>query len=82
MADGQPRDEVLRDAGAGTPFVACQSGQSFTRYIDYILLGGVVTSLQEPRSFSRQPYRDVDAHRFRLSDHCPLSVRLRLRRAP
>jgi endonuclease/exonuclease/phosphatase family metal-dependent hydrolase len=79
MADGSPRDEALDDAGAGSPFVTCQAGQTFTRYIDYILLGGGAAAWQEPRSFTRHPYRDVDAHRFRLSDHCPLSVRLKLR---
>jgi endonuclease/exonuclease/phosphatase family metal-dependent hydrolase len=79
MADGRPRDEALRDAGDGTPFIACQAGQSFSRYIDYILLGGAAAVWQQAGSFARHPYRDVDAHRFRLSDHCPLSVRLKLR---
>jgi endonuclease/exonuclease/phosphatase family metal-dependent hydrolase len=79
LADGQPRDEGLRDAGEGTPFVACHSGQTFTRYIDYVLLGGPLAALQVEGSFARHPYKDGDARRFRLSDHCPLSVAVRLR---
>jgi endonuclease/exonuclease/phosphatase family metal-dependent hydrolase len=79
LADGQPRDEQLRDAGAGTAFVPCQTGQPFTRYIDYIVLGGPLAARQVAGSFARQRYKDVDAHRFRLSDHCPLSVAVRLR---
>jgi endonuclease/exonuclease/phosphatase family metal-dependent hydrolase len=79
LADGRPRPEALHDAGADQPFVTCHSGQSFTRYIDYILLGGPAATRQQRGSFARHPFRDVDAHRFRLSDHCPLSVRVGLR---
>jgi endonuclease/exonuclease/phosphatase family metal-dependent hydrolase len=70
---------ALQDAGSGTPFRACHSGKPFTRYIDYILLGPALAQDLVPGSFVRHVYADRDAHRFRLSDHCPLSVRVRLR---
>lgn len=78
-ASGQPAGRPLVDAGAGTPFRACHAGQPFTRYIDYILLGGGLGARMRPGSFVRHVYDDREAHRFRLSDHCPLSVSLRLR---
>jgi len=68
----------LVDAAASTPFRACHSGQPFARYIDYILLGDALAARMVPGSFTRHPYTDGDAHRFRLSDHCPISVALRL----
>ena len=74
-----PREAPLVDAGAGTAFRACHGGQPFTRYIDYILLGGGLDSRLQPGTFSRHVYDDRDAHQLRLSDHCPLSVLLRLR---
>ena len=70
---------ALVDAGAGTAFRACHGGQPFTRYIDYILVGGGLATRLRSGSFSRHVYTDRDAHHFRLSDHCPLSVSLRLR---
>jgi endonuclease/exonuclease/phosphatase family metal-dependent hydrolase len=70
---------VLADAGGDAPFIPCHSGQPFTRYIDYILLGGALAGRAAPRTFTRHAYRDRDAHQFRLSDHCPLSVDLMLR---
>ncbi len=69
----------LRDAGAGTGFRACHAGQPFTRYIDYVLLGGGLAARMQPGSFVRHVYDDREAHHFRLSDHCPVSVSLRLR---
>jgi len=74
-----PAGVTLVDAGAGTPFRACHSGQPFTRYIDYILVGGPAVRWLRPGTFARHVYDDRDAHHFRLSDHCPLSISLRLR---
>lgn len=79
LTDDSPRPEELVDAGEGAPFVACHAGQRFTGYIDYILLGGPLGRWQVQGSFRRHVYRDVDAQRYRLSDHCPLSVSVRLR---
>ena len=79
LADGQPRNENLLDAGGASPFTPCHSGQNFTRYIDYILLGGSLGGRLVNGSFSRTTFRAEDAYHFRLSDHCPLSVRVKLR---
>jgi len=79
LDDALPAGTPLVDAGGATAFRACHSGQPFTRYIDYILLGGAAAAWIRPGSFTRHVFDDRDAHHFRLSDHCPLSISLRLR---
>ncbi|HEV7632799.1 MAG TPA: endonuclease/exonuclease/phosphatase family protein [Steroidobacteraceae bacterium] len=77
LADGQPADERLVDTAAGTPFVNCHVGQTFTGYIDYIVLGGGLAEQWQPAQIRRQVYSSRDAQRYRLSDHCPVTLRLR-----
>lgn len=79
ISDGNPLPEDLHDAGRGTAFVPCRTGQTFTGYIDYILLGRGAAARQVAGSFRRLRFSDADALRYRLSDHCPLLVELRLR---
>jgi len=86
LADGQDRFlTILGEAGPlarategfGTP---CWSGpRSPKRFIDHILLGGPARGWQIPDSFRVLVYAERDRrYRNRLSDHCPLSLRLRL----
>ncbi|MET0291908.1 MAG: endonuclease/exonuclease/phosphatase family protein [Steroidobacteraceae bacterium] len=79
LSDGRPKPERLRDAASGTRFVACHPGQSFTRYIDYVLLGGPLADRQVANSVVRHVFDPAEARRRHLSDHCPLSVRVNLR---
>jgi endonuclease/exonuclease/phosphatase family metal-dependent hydrolase len=76
---GADTDEarLLNTAGAAA-FRNCYAGQAHTGYIDYILLGGTLASALVPGSFERLTYAPADAWRLRLSDHCPVAVRLRL----
>ena len=67
----------LTDAAHGTTFSNCYPGQTFTRYIDHILLSGGLASQQVAGSFRRVHYQPRDARRYRLSDHCPISVLLK-----
>lgn len=54
----------------------CWDGAPF---IDHIFLGGDARSWLEPESLRVQIYREVGATwKQRLSDHCPVSVRLRV----
>ncbi len=72
-----PEVEGLIDAAQGTTFSNCYPGQTFTRYIDHILLGGDLARKQVHGSFHRLHYLPRDARRYRLSDHCPISILLR-----
>jgi len=64
-------------AGFGNP---CWSGpRSPKRFIDHIFLGGPARDWLAPNSLRVLVYAERDRRfRGRLSDHCPLSVRLRL----
>ena len=68
----------LADAAAGTPFRNCRAGQNYASAIDHIFLGGGLQALQVPGSFQRVTYPAADARRYRLSDHCPIVVRLKI----
>jgi endonuclease/exonuclease/phosphatase family metal-dependent hydrolase len=68
---------ALADAAGSTRFVNCWPGQSNASGIDHILLGGGLQALMVAGSYQRQGYRSSDVRRYRLSDHCPVSVQLR-----
>jgi exonuclease III len=51
--------------------------QTFQGYIDYIVLSRSLAAGLEAGSFDRVVYRTKDAVARKLSDHCPVSVRLR-----
>jgi endonuclease/exonuclease/phosphatase family metal-dependent hydrolase len=76
--DGTPAGANLHNAAAGQPFRNCMPGQGFRSYIDHILLSRSLASAALPASFSRVTYRPADARHARLSDHCPVSIRLRV----
>jgi exonuclease III len=52
--------------------------QTFSGYIDYILLGRRMARGLVENSFGRELYRPRDALRRKLSDHCPVFIRLRV----
>lgn len=59
-------------AGRASP---CWGGASF---IDHIFLGGAARAWMEPDSMRVMVYRESPEAKTRLSDHCPVSVKLRL----
>ena len=69
---------ALFNAAAHTVFRNCYLGQPFSQYIDHILLGPALGRSVVPGSFRKRGYASRDALRYRLSDHCPVSIRLRL----
>ncbi len=69
---------ALRNAAQGSAFHNCFVGQPFRDYIDHILPDAILAQHLVPGSFSKHRYSNADAARYRLSDHCPVSVELRL----
>ena len=72
-----PAPELFNTA-AGEPFRNCYAGQTHTGYIDYILLGTTLAPSLVRGSFERLTYSAADAWHTKLSDHCPVAIRLRL----
>lgn len=82
-----PEDGVLRALAAAAPLTRATEGLSDPcwagprgprRFIDHILLGGAARRWLVPESLRVLVYAEREpAWRGRLSDHCPLSLRLR-----
>ncbi len=68
----------LVNTAEGQSFQNCMPSQTFSGYIDYILLSRDAARGLVAHSFGRNLYRPADAARRKLSDHCPLFIRLRL----
>ena len=78
------RDELLTAMNEAAPLVRateghrtpCWGGNSF---IDHIMAGGAARGWLAPESLRVLTYRETDeAQKEHLSDHCPVSIRLRL----
>jgi len=78
------RDELLSALKRTAPLVRTTEGVSSPcwggeEFIDHILLGGPARDWLVPGSLRVLTYRETGAEwKGRLSDHCPVSVRLRL----
>lgn len=74
--DGDPPGADLTLVTAGR-VSQCWNG-AYPRFIDHIVLDARAAAWLVPGSFVQQLYDPADArHRATLSDHCPISVRLR-----
>lgn len=78
LSDDDPPGAVLVRASQGAAFVPCSARDRHApAYIDDILLGPAGPSMRTaPHAFSRLVYDEADAAASRLSDHCPVAVRL------
>jgi len=76
IADGDPPDAHLRNVVEGQPFRNCVPGQAHSAFIDHIVVGRRLAGALVPGSFERVTFSAADARHARLSDHCPLAVRL------
>jgi endonuclease/exonuclease/phosphatase family metal-dependent hydrolase len=76
--DGNPPGADLVNTAEGQSFQNCSPSQTFSGYIDYILLGRDMARGLVKDSFGRELYRPRDALRRKLSDHCPVFIRLRV----
>jgi endonuclease/exonuclease/phosphatase family metal-dependent hydrolase len=79
LDDGDPPEADLVNAAEHAPFRNCWAGQGYAAYIDYIVLSRSLGIALVPGSFERVTYSAGDVRRTRLSDHCPVAARLRLR---
>ncbi len=68
----------LRNAAAGEAFRNCVPGQGYRAYIDNIVLSRTLAAEAIPGSFARLTYSAADARHARLSDHCPVSIRVKI----
>ena len=72
----------IRTIAAPTPLTRATEGYSspcwgHEAFIDHILIGGAARAWVMPNSLRVLAYRETDrAWKERLSDHCPVSVRL------
>ena len=76
--DRDPPEADLVNTAEGQAFQNCMPSQTFSGYIDYIVLGRRVARGLVENSFGRELYRPADAVRRKLSDHCPVFIRLRV----
>ncbi|MDR2214644.1 MAG: endonuclease/exonuclease/phosphatase family protein [Nevskiaceae bacterium] len=67
---------ALHNASEGSAFGNCFIGQPFHQYIDHILIDGILARRVRPGSFVKHSYANAQAERYRLSDHCPISVEM------
>jgi endonuclease/exonuclease/phosphatase family metal-dependent hydrolase len=78
LDDADPPDADLVNTAEGQAFENCSPAQTFSGYIDYILLGRRMGQGLVAGSFGRELFRPRDALRRKLSDHCPVFIRLRV----
>jgi endonuclease/exonuclease/phosphatase family metal-dependent hydrolase len=77
LDDGDPPESDLVNAATGEVFRNCTPGQGYNAYIDFIVLSRTLGAAMVPKSFERLTYAPRDARRMKLSDHCPVAVRIR-----
>ena len=78
LNDLDPPESELVNTAEGQTFQNCMASQTFSGYIDYIVLGRRMARGLVENSFGRALYRPKDAVRRKLSDHCPVFIRLRV----
>ena len=76
--DADPPEADLVNTADGQTFENCMPSQTFTGFIDYIVLGRRMARGLVGSSFGHAIYRLRDAQRRKLSDHCPVSIRLKV----
>jgi endonuclease/exonuclease/phosphatase family metal-dependent hydrolase len=78
LDDADPPASDLVNTAEGQEFKNCSPAQTFSGYIDYIILGRQLARGLVADSFGRELFRPKDALRRKLSDHCPVYIRLRV----
>ena len=74
IADGIPKPIYRVNAGKKPE---CWDGR-FPEFIDHIIVGPIAGKAVKPHSFEELTYTETNYYRWRkrLSDHCPISIRL------
>jgi endonuclease/exonuclease/phosphatase family metal-dependent hydrolase len=78
LATGDVLGSNVHSAASRGDFTNCSVGQRHNGFIDYLLFGDRLFARLQPGSFERLTYAARDAARYKLSDHCPVSVRIQL----
>jgi endonuclease/exonuclease/phosphatase family metal-dependent hydrolase len=78
LDDGEPAGADLLDVSAGQRFRKCVANDPYDSYVDLIVLGRALARDVVRGSFTRVTYSLEDAERYKLSDHCPVGIDLRL----
>jgi exonuclease III len=73
---GGAGNSAFHNVSAGIDFSNCYRGQPFTQFIDHIIVSRDLVANIVRNSFRHHGFRSLDAFRYRLSDHCPISVSL------
>jgi endonuclease/exonuclease/phosphatase family metal-dependent hydrolase len=76
--DASPPEADLVNTAEGQAFQNCMPSQTFSGFIDYIILGRQMAQGLVRDSFGRELFPPKDALRRKLSDHCPVFIRLRV----
>jgi endonuclease/exonuclease/phosphatase family metal-dependent hydrolase len=76
--DADPPAADLVNTAEGQAFQNCMPSQTFSGFIDYIVLGRQMAQGLVKNSFGRALFPPKDALRRKLSDHCPVFIRLRV----
>ena len=76
--DASPPEADLVNTAEGQAFQNCMPSQTLSGYIDYIILGRQMARGLVKDSFGHEVFRPKDAQRRKLSDHCPVFIRLRV----
>lgn len=75
--DADPPEADLLNAAEGERFVNCAVDRAFPGYIDYIVLSRSLGAARVAGSFERVTYGLEDSRRRKLSDHCPVALKIR-----
>jgi endonuclease/exonuclease/phosphatase family metal-dependent hydrolase len=78
ISDGEPPGATLVNVAASDSFRNCAQGQNHSGFIDQILLDKLLARQLVAGSLERLTWDGRDAARLKLSDHCPVAVRLRI----
>lgn len=78
---GQLEPASFLAAADSLPFGNCAFGAPYSTFIDHILVSRALESRLAADAFGQLPFRARDAARYRLSDHCPVRVSLKLAHA-
>ena len=76
--DANPPEADLVNTAEGQTFQNCMPSQTFSGFIDYIILGKRMARGLVENSFGHAVYRPRDAQRRKLSDHCPVFITLKV----
>lgn len=76
--DGEPPGAALTNTAGAAPYAGCTPQETHDGFIDYIVTGAALTPAIVAGSFHQWRWNARESWRYRLSDHCPIAVQLRL----